>query len=425
MDAADETRRALVASRLSASGALAPGRESAFPDASTFCLLPWTGASVHPDGTVVPCCFAEPGPGFGSAADLGAAWNAPALKALRLDLLNGRRAPACSLCWEREDAGLPSLRTATRGRNAGGDLPGVGLTAADGSAPAGPLSLELRFSNLCNLKCRWCGPHFSSAWHEDAKAMDWPELGPALRKAPAGLLSQVEALLPRLSHIELLGGEPLLMDEHLELLDLLLARGRTDISLGCSTNFTTLRHRGRSIPELWSRFRRVSLRLSLDAAGARGEYLRSGLRWDEVAARRAELRAGAPQAHVQLFATVGALNLLSLPELLEQWLRLPAAQGDRLVISALTRPEPYSVRVLPPALKAEGRARLEAFLRREKDALGDRFAPLRAGADELLAYMDSKDETGLLPEMRRQTRRLDELRGEHFGATFPELETLF
>ncbi|MDX6768437.1 MAG: twitch domain-containing radical SAM protein [Elusimicrobiota bacterium] len=420
----------LVAERLLAGGVIGPEHAAAFPDPAFFCRLPWTAASILPGGELVPCCFAQPVPGFGDLreATMEQAWNAPALRALRLDMLRGRENPACARCYRREQAGLPSLRTVTRARDRDGRLPMVGRTAPDGSLPDfRPWSLEVRFSNACNLRCRYCGPHFSSAWRDDAVS-----LGRAVPDARVttptgargGLLAEIERLLPGLAHLEFLGGEPLLMDEHQDLLDLLAAKGRFDLSLGYSTNLTTLDHRGRDATKDWARFRAVTVRVSLDAAGARGEYLRKGLRWEAALRNRERMKENCPGARVILAATVGALNALCLPDLLSEWLRRPASAGDELDAAVLAEPEHYGARVLPAPLKREARRRCEAFLERERAALGDRAETTRRRLEELLAYMDSGDDSRLLPRLLEETRRLDALRGEDLASVFPELAEL-
>src|SRR6185295_8725034 len=53
------------------------------------------------------------------------------------------------------------------------------VTRDDGSIPAAaiaPLSVDVRWSNLCNFRCRMCYHRASSAWFDDAVRID-QELG--------------------------------------------------------------------------------------------------------------------------------------------------------------------------------------------------------------------------------------------------------
>ena len=48
------------------------------------------------------------------------------------------------------------------------------ITAPDGFVEKVDLKYwDFRFSNLCNYKCRTCGPEFSSSWIPDAMATGW------------------------------------------------------------------------------------------------------------------------------------------------------------------------------------------------------------------------------------------------------------
>ena len=116
------------------------------------------------------------------------------------------------------------------------------------------------------------------------------------------------------------GGEPLMMAEHYSLLKLLVERGRTGVCLRYNTNLSRTEFAGTSIFDLWSKFDRVMVQASVDAAhGCRG---RAGAQWIQLGHVFVEniATAEATRARMQTSrfgVTVSALNILSLPELLE------------------------------------------------------------------------------------------------------------
>ncbi len=396
------------------------------PRERVFCLLPWTHLHVRADGSARPCC-AWSGPLLGNArsATLAELWNSPVMKSLRLDLMNGRPVAGCRGCRETEQSGFWSMRQRKNvelDRHCGRER----LTAPDGTLPQLPVPLlEIRLSNVCNLRCRTCDPTQSSAWAADAAALGLPmEGGPIQRPFGDGdsLWRQLRPLLEEgLEEIVFAGGEPLIMEEHYRILDFLLARGLTDVRLNYITNFSTLRFQGRDVIALWSRFRDVTVAASLDGSGRRGEYLRKGLRWEAAVANREEMLRRCPDVTFSIAATLSIFNALHLPEFQREWVERGLIRRDEFRLNVLMTPEIYRTQVLPQAFKERVR---ESYLRHQESFLDvDGLAACDFRAAQ--RFMEEKDCSGLLPGFVAMTRRLDQLRGEDCREVFPELAPLF
>ena len=300
------------------------------------------------------------------------------------------------------------------------------LTAPDGMLPWLPVpSLDIRFSNVCNLRCRTCDPTQSSAWAADARALGLPvEGGPILRPYDDWdtLWRQLQPLLEGgLEEIVFFGGEPLIMEEHYRILDFLIARQLTHVRLRYTTNFSTLRFQGRDVIDLWSRFRDVRVIASLDGFGRRGEYLRKGLSWNAVVANREEMLRRCPHVAFSISATFSIFNALHLPDFHREWGEKGYIDRNEFAINMLVAPEIYRAQALSAALKqrvAESyRRHQESFL----DADGMAAHDFAAAAH----FMQAQDRSELLPEFVAMTRRLDQLRGEDCREVFPELAALF
>jgi hypothetical protein len=152
--------------------------------------------------------------------------------------------------------------------------------------------------------------------------------------------------------------------------------------------------------DLWPHFKRVGLQVSLDAVGARFEYLRHPARWDAVVANIDGFRAIADRVDVTTNATFSLLSAYYVNELFS-WTR---GRGLRCTLNSFGEPRWLDPRALPPAAKRAVRER---------------------NVDALLDLMDSADwSTDELPSFRLRTRLQDERRGESFEATFPELAAL-
>src|SRR5207253_920510 len=95
--------------------------------------------------------------------------NSDEMRRLRLDMLAGKESPQCGECYQVD--ALSGLHTVRRHMNQhlGHHSAIVEATQKDGRIPDARLpALDIGLSNLCNFKCRTCGPLFSSSWHEDA-----------------------------------------------------------------------------------------------------------------------------------------------------------------------------------------------------------------------------------------------------------------
>ena len=79
---------------------------------------------------------------------------------------------------------------------------------------------DIRFSNICNFKCRTCGSEFSSQWGAEMQKNFDPK-HPIVIHVDDGKGSVLEEVLTHIEHIDLAyfaGGEPLIMPEHYNIL---------------------------------------------------------------------------------------------------------------------------------------------------------------------------------------------------------------
>ena len=83
--------------------------------------------------------------------DLEDLWVEPWMQEVREYFRQGKRHPACSKCWNEEDAGRDSKRIRDNRK-------------FDFKEGDGIKTLELNMGNTCNIKCRTCHPYSSSQW---------------------------------------------------------------------------------------------------------------------------------------------------------------------------------------------------------------------------------------------------------------------
>lgn len=395
------------------------------PRADTFCVLPWTMLDVKPQGQILPCdLFAralvsdEGEPMDVRRHSLASAWASADLARVRKAHASGERIPECDRCWHVEAKGGKSRRTRYLD-----ELSQFVPLAEAGQAKLAFLSFFP--GNLCNLRCRTCTPASSSALtREMAEVSKLMVLrgGPAIPSEPAVsenwlrespvFWESIDEVFSELKQIEFLGGEPLVIDQHHDLLTRLVESGHAGhVALRYVTNGTRVPARA---AELWPHFERVGLQVSLDGIGPRFEYLRHPARWEAVVGNIDRFRTIAGRVDVTTNATFSLISAYYVHEVFE-WTR---AKGLKFSLNSFGDPRHLDPRALTSRAKREVRERLT-------DPALPIDASERPNVAGLLELMDSEDWSAQeLPIFWLRTRAHDEYRGERFEAVFPELAAL-
>lgn len=418
-----------------------------------FCTKPWWHLHIEADGVAMPCCNAYVEAKTPSLADrpLPEVYNSKAMRRVRLSMLRGVRDPLCRDCWDREDRGECSARTVLEpARLTEAVIAARSITTEEGAIPAdkiAPDDIDIRWSNLCNFKCRMCWHRSSSAWFDDAEKFA-EEIDAATGRAPLppeesarryliwgerpvvsfnGDGRAIEKLAPYLQNVRYVysvGGEPLMMDEHFEFLDHLRPRA-AEITLAYDTNLSKLGHRGRDVFEIWKPFAKVQLGLSVDGIGPVGEYVRTGFktaRWIENLHRIRDEARKNPRMSYGIKITVSSYNLFHIPEFIREALDKDyIATPGQIAIQIVRVPPHASPLSLPKALR-ERAADLYAQLAHDLRASGPAAAKLIE--DNLVSPLRAAEEA--LFEIHRATvwtdmERLDRLRGTSWREVTPHM----
>lgn len=404
------------------------GHPGDFP--SQLCVMPWINQHVGTDGKISPCCEYDGSIGALSDTTLDDAWNSQELHEIRRKFATGEEVRACWKCFDREANEGHSLRM-----EANSKFPHwheILLHNADllNAAPKHAIALDLRFSNLCNFKCRSCWHGASSKWFTDGKAIGVTAGEKAEIKSFDSLdemVSQIGPGMDGLEEIYFAGGEPLLMDEHYALLRLLHDRGQTHIKLSYNTNLSVTGFAGQSIFDLWAKFDKLEITASVDAAGARGAYVRSGFNWDTFVNNIHQLKIRCPHSNLRFGITVSALNILSLTDLCRALENKCDARPCDFQLHSLQEPAHYRTQVLPAKLKHTAGVKMEAYLSEISEVgrdVGD-INGFASAARGIIAYMNADDLSDKLPNLQFITSQLDTLRSENMGVVLPELVPAF
>jgi len=392
-------------------------------DSKTFCIYPWIHLHAYPTGAAYPCCHAGMANSVGNCHTntLAEIYHDKPMNELRTNMLAEVESPACTGCYEQEESGFFS------GRRSANKHHGHHIKRLDD----GEFKMsywDIRFSNLCNLSCRSCGHIFSSSWYQDQTKLagpGWAASNKALTFAGKNRVDMWEQLVPHLDYVEQIyfaGGEPLMMEEHYNILDELERRGRFDVRLIYNTNFTQTKLKDRVVFDYWRKFDSVAVGASLDAMGPRAEYIRNGTTWDTVERNRAQMMEICPKVDFYISPTLSIMNALHIPDFHKAWVEKGYIKPQDLNVNILQNPDHFRIDIAPTQYKQRICAAFQEHLEwlRPMDPLNR----ATVGFESAINFMMATDNGHLLPKFWEKTNQLDAIRNESILAVIPELAAL-
>lgn len=399
-------------------------------NSKVFCIYPWIHLNANPDGQAYPCCMTDHQHPVGNCKThtLEQIWNNDKMKQIRLHMLNEEAITGCNRCYEQEQSGFFSGRLSAN-KHHGHHIDRVSETATDGALDRFEMVYwDIRFSNLCNLRCRSCGHIYSSQWYQDQARLagpEWKTRNQVLNYAGRTETDMWEQLSQHLDHVEQIyfaGGEPLIMDEHYRILEELERRGRFDVRLIYNTNFTEVRLKDRLVFDFWKRFDNVSVGASLDAMETRGEYIRKGTRWGQIEQNRQQMLEICPNVDFYVSSTLSVMNAWHLPDFHRDWTQRGLVRAQDWNVNILLDPDVYRIDIAPMKYKQRLRVKFEEHLDWLRPL--DRLKRATQGYESAINLMMATDNSQLLDAFWKRTADLDKMRRENLLDHIPELEGL-
>jgi radical SAM protein with 4Fe4S-binding SPASM domain len=405
-----------------------------FKDDGVFCAMPFVHFYVAQNGNVTPCCQAP----WGEEAKLGDInrqsiqdiWTGKPFEAFRKQMLRGKPHSSCERCHEKEKMGWISLREITNDKYED-EITKLIRNKFQTSSYAQPVYFDIRFSNVCNLKCRICNFSSSSSWYNDDVA-----LGNVDPKTPALTTSIVDERkfyeefkeqIGTIKEIYFAGGEPLMMEQHYQILAFLIESGNTKCKLFYNTNLSRLNFKNHDVLDYWKHFDYVNLAVSLDDIGERLEYQRKNAKWDQMKLNFERIKREATNVDVMISPTISIFNLLSISEMHQTLVAENYVRPEDVVPTLLVYPQEFNIQILTDELKDLARNRIENHL----EWLGTQTV-----SDEkkmkyvlrqywnILAYLNHAGNEKARLNFPTKIKQLDALREEKFETVFPELASL-
>ena len=276
----------------------------------TMCLAPWTHTYLSPQTERRMCCASrEPAQNFEQYIDTSSGtgkyipltleqhWNSEHMRSVRRRMMAGETLPECQVCNDK--LLNTSVYRTYFDHLFEHKLPEVfASTTEDGSTTMAPVSWDYRFSNLCNFKCRTCGDMLSSAWESEQKTHNMVNLTdsknnwmvPEIRQQISRFQdTQIEAEFSsaveqhRVEEVYWVGGEPLMYEQHWRYMQRIVELGDGHrVYARYNTNLSRVDYKGCGLyVDLLDHLRDWQICASLDGTGAIGEYIRTGLDYNQ------------------------------------------------------------------------------------------------------------------------------------------------
>jgi hypothetical protein len=255
------------------------------------------------------CASREPAQNFQQYIDTGSGtgqyipitldehWNGEHLRSVRLRMLRGETLPECEVCNDK-------LLNTDVYRSYFNQLFGhkydsvIETTDSTGYTTMKPVSWDYRFSNLCNFKCRMCGDMLSSAWESEQRQHNmvdyanpknnWmrPEVKQQIEQFQSTQVEQefADAVEEhRVEEVYWVGGEPLMYEQHWKYMQRIVELGDgPNVYARYNTNLSRVRYKGVNLySDILGHLRDWQICASIDGTGQIGEYIRTGLDYDQ------------------------------------------------------------------------------------------------------------------------------------------------
>ncbi len=377
----------------------------------TFCSLPWDTLDTIPDGTLAPCCYFDVHKRIevSKNSSIEDYVNSAILKSVKEKMLGGEKPNECTFCYKREEAGGISPRTKLSDKATYEQIVKNEKVVFK--------NLHLRNSNICDLKCRSCGPFCSTAWNSDYLNL-YPEKSAMIfniAKNYKNIFMEIKNLIPHLNHLYLSGGEPLLDKSLDKVLELYSSNTNEDKYLHIQTNLSNDKLISSTIGEKVKNIKNCNILISIDGVGREAEFIRKGKVWDAFDKRLNNLLRSKGYFNIIFTMTISVYNVFHILDVFKYLEGFREVREFRIELSFVERPYALNAINLTNELKIKLASAYDEFLKSSP-----RFSIYKGFLEEILNYVNSEKDKSLT-EFYIYTKKLDRIRNENTFKLFPYL----
>jgi len=387
---------------------------------NNYCALLWNHFIFSQDKTMTkPCCVHKSYFDMDDTINKVGATNS-VLKDLRKKVLDSdEHLPGCDECYRDEKVKGFSLRTQANKVFNDRKKHYIKNTQKDGTYEDFKLEwLDIRWSNLCNYKCRFCGISSSNSWLNDHLLLDKV---PENYDNKTGLIEanvsweDLQQHLPYVRYIKLAGGEPLMMEGTYQLLEEMINLNKLDTEILINTNASFIKYGKKDIVRLLENFSKVNISLSIDGMQDVHNYLRSGKNdWKKVENNIEQFLNF--NGNVSFLSSVSWLNAQHMIKVLERYKHV------NIGFNSVTNPEFMSLGYLPKKQFANIIEQLN-----KSNVVTEKKIKYKKWLRN--QYKQTRKSNTQRMQLKEQflffINKLDQTRGQDFCTTFPEWQSFY
>ena len=320
------------------------------------CLAKWTQVTIHLGPGITHSCHhvgAHKIPLDELKNNPNALHNTIEKKMRRKEMREGKRPKECDYCWRIEDNTQEYSDRVWKSSANWSQVDKELIFNSDPMDDIYPRYVEVSFSNVCNFKCSYCGPAFSSKWTEEIKSK-----GPyKLYQTHYNGIKESEVSYPNrednpyieafwkwfpqaVKHMytfRITGGEPLLSKHTFKVIDYLLENPQPNLHFAINTNacppgdlWKTFVEKIKQLEDTKS-IKYFSLYSSAESFGKHAEYSRDGMDWELFSKNLRYFLDNTNTSELMLMSAVNMLGLPSLTTYLRFVSKLKKGNVDRIV----------------------------------------------------------------------------------------------
>ena len=369
-----------------------------------FCPMPWTGLMYNFDGEVKNCIRSDFATGrLGNIKDntIEEILLGPTNVTKQINITNNKPAAGCDTCYDLEHG------------KEGFDIISDRIfyirefkkTPLDTYRPDNfdLQTIDVRWTNLCNFACVYCGPDFSSKWANELNVIK----ATPTEQQQKDFTEYIYRHAKNLKHVYLAGGEPLLMKENLEL----LLKLNPDVNLRINTNLSKV---DTGVFDAVCGFKNVHWTVSAETIEDEFEYIRFGGRWSDFLDNLNTIRKLDHKISFNMIWFL--LNYDSVFGYVD-YLKGLGFHNNSFVIGALLTPEYLNIRHLPQNMLNLLKIKLESKINDRPGYL------LEDSYRNMLHYIEQPIEKNLTRSFEKLAV-MDQRRGVDSSKIFTELYKL-
>jgi len=369
-----------------------------------FCVLPWTGFELEPDGVVKNCIISKETISNIHQNSIEDILQSKKNLEIKAQMLNKEFPNNCAGCYFQEKDRATSFESISSRLYYAKELgPHINNNLLDNKNNFDLSHVDLRWTNHCNQACVYCYPEYSSKWAT--------ELGKTIKsnkQAKDQVKKYVFKNIKKLKNIYLAGGEPMLMNDNKEFLTLLLEHN-PDVHIRVNTNLSSTKT---GVFQLLCKFKNVHWTVSIESMDKEYEYIRYHGSWKDFIKNLKHIQTLNHKISFNMLYFI--LNYKSIFDCIDYFKSI-GFHNNSFILGPLIYPLFFDVRHLPKNIKKEVITMFENKIAEQPGFY------LQNSLENCLKYLTEDGFNANIELTRQNIKKMDLRRKLDSEKVFPEL----